>query len=76
MGETASVLKGLGVEVQVCDVTIEKYNLNEIIKIFCSHPELVIFVTDVQQSRITRRVAEFCKLCSLKSKIMVIEKQQ
>lgn len=72
LGETASVLKGLGVEVQVCDVTIEKYNLNEIIKIFCSHPELVIFVTDVQQSRITRRVAEFCKLCSLKSKIMVI----
>lgn len=72
MGETASVLKGLGVEVQVCDVTIEEYNLNDIIKIFCSHPELVIFVTDVQQSRITRRVAEFCKICFSKSRIMVI----
>ena len=72
LGETASVLKGMGVEVEVCDVTIERYNLNEIIKIFCAHPELVILVTDVQQSRITRRVAEFCKLCFMKSKIMVI----
>ena len=72
IGETVSVLKRLGVEVKVCDVTLEGYDLNEIIKIFCEHPELVIFVTDVQQSRITKRVAEFCKLCSMSSKIMVI----
>ncbi|WP_347995769.1 radical SAM protein [uncultured Eubacterium sp.] len=72
IGETASVLKKLGVEVEVCDATIEGYNLNEIIKKFCTHPDLVIFVTDVQQARITKRVAEVCKLCFIKSKIMVI----
>ncbi|MDE5781758.1 MAG: hypothetical protein K2I03_09865 [Lachnospiraceae bacterium] len=72
LGETATILKNMEVEVEVCDATIEGCSLNEIIKIFCTSPELVILVTDVQQSRITKRVAEFCKLCSSKSKIMVI----
>lgn len=72
IGETASILKELGVEVEVYDATLEGYTLNEIIKIFCNHPEVVIFVTDVQQARITKRVAEFCKLCSRSCKIMVI----
>lgn len=72
IGETATILKNMGVEVQVCDGTIQGYDINELIKIFCLYPELVIFVADVQQSRITKRIAEFCKLCSPKSKIMVI----
>jgi hypothetical protein len=72
LGETATILKKMGLKVEVCDATIEECSLNELIKIFCTCPELVILVTEVQQSRITKRVAEFCKLCSSKSKIMVI----
>lgn len=72
LGETAAILTGMGLEVSVYDATIEGYCLNDLVKAFCEEPQLVIFVADVQQSRITKRVAEYCKLCSPKSKILVI----
>lgn len=72
IGETAYILKNMDVEVQICDGTIQGYSINELIKVFCTSPELVIFVTEVQQSRLAKRVAEVCKLCCPSSKIMVI----
>ena len=72
IGETAALLKNMGVQVQAYDGTIQGYSINELIKIFCTSPDLVIFIADVQQARITKRVAEFCKLCCMDSKIMVI----
>ncbi len=72
IGETNTILKTLGYETKICDATIENYNLNEIGKLFCTCPELVLFVSDVQQSRLTKRMAELCKLCCPTCKIMVI----
>ena len=72
LGETATILKEMGIEVEVCDATIEGYSLNDLILKFCTYPELIILVVDVQQSRIAKRVADYCKLCSSKSKILII----
>lgn len=69
IGETAYILKNMDVEVQICDGTIQGCSINELIKVFCTSPELVIFVTEVQQSRLAKRVAEVCKLCCPSSKI-------
>lgn len=72
IGETASILKKLGLSVCVCDPMAEQKNLLDLINLFCMKPELVIFVADVNQARVTKRVAEYCKACSKKTKIMVI----
>lgn len=72
IGETASILKKLGLSVYVCDPMAEQKNLLDLINLFCMKPELVIFVADVNQARVTKRVAEYCKACSRKTKIMVI----
>lgn len=72
IGETANILKNLGYDIKVCDASIENYTLNEICNLFCLCPELVVFVSDVQQSRLTKRIAELCKLCCPTCKIIVI----
>lgn len=72
LGETASVLLQLGFNVQICDTTIENYSMDELMRMIMRGSDLIVLVVDVQQSRVAKRIAEFCKLCSPKSKILVI----
>lgn len=72
IGETSCILKKMGYNVKICDTIIENYTLKEISKLFCLCPELLVFIADVQQARLTKRVAELCKLCCPTCKIIVI----
>lgn len=72
LGETASLLENLGFVVRICDTTIDNYSIDELMRTIMLNTDLIILVVDVQQSRVAKRIAELCKLCSPKSKIMVI----
>lgn len=72
LGETASVLKKLGYTVKICDATIENYSMGELMQTIMQGTDLIVLVVDVQQARVAKRIAEFCKLCVPESKIMVI----
>ena len=72
LGETASVLKNMDIDVKVHDVTIAGYDLQNVIKVFLEKPQIVVLVVDVQQARLAKRIAEYCKLCSPKSNVIVI----
>lgn len=72
LGETASLLENLGFRVRICDTTIDNYSIDELMRTIMLNTDLIILVVDVQQSRVAKRIAEVCKLCSPKSKIMVI----
>lgn len=72
LGETASVLKQLGYTVQICDATIENYSMDNLMWTIMQGSDLIVLVVDVQQSRVAKRIAEFCKLCYPQSKILVI----
>lgn len=72
LGETASVLKQLGFAVKICDATIDNYSMDELMHNIVCGSDLIVLVVDTQQSKVAKRIAEFCKLCSPKSKILVI----
>ena len=72
LGETVALLKYLGFNVRVCDTTIDNYSMDELMRIVMHDSDLIILVVDVQQSKVAKRIAEFCKLCSPTSKILVI----
>lgn len=72
LGETASVVDShKNWESTVLDVTYQHLTLSDLIPLFLSKPELILFYTETNQSRMTFRLAEIAKKISPIPKILV-----
>lgn len=72
LGETASVVdKHENWESTVLDITYQHLTLSDLIPSFLLLPELILFYTETNQSRMTFRLAEMAKKISPDSKVLV-----
>lgn len=72
LGETASIVDNhINWDSIVIDVTYQHLTLSDLIPSFLLKPELILFYTETNQSRMTFRLAELAKKISPNSRILV-----